>query len=363
MPRKNGEKRRQKCVRIGEMTKAEAQKRERELIRQYDTGEVADDRDLTVSNLLETWLEQNAPSLTSETTLSPTTYQRYQSIVRLHLIPGLGHIRLSKLTASHVAETYRSLRESGLSGQTCLHVHRVFHRALNYGIRPLHLIAKNVAAEVPAPRPTDRTMAPMKREGIQVLLEVAKGTRLETPVALAALTGLRRGEILALRWDGIDFKRRLLAVNESLEQTHTFGLRFKSPKSRSSRRVIPLAEETAAILKAHKAKQERERERFGRDYLDQDLVFCNPDGSPWPPDTLTQQFSAMAKSVGMKGFRFHDLRHAFASLMLKDGGSVKEASILLGHSSPVLTLSVYAQQVEGMGREAVSKLARSLLSA
>jgi integrase len=137
------------------------------------------------------------------------------------------------------AELYRGLRESGLSGQSCLHVHRALHRALNYGIKPLHVLTENVTDDVPAPRPPERTMKPIDELTVRMLVEVAKGTRLETLVQIAAVTGLRRGEILALRWCNVSFERGRLAVTESLEQTRALGVRFKAPKSRSSQRVIP----------------------------------------------------------------------------------------------------------------------------
>jgi integrase len=97
-------------------------------------------------------------------------------------------------------------------------------------------------------------------------------------------------------------------------------------------------------------------------YVDDDLVFPNVDGTPWAPDTFTTQFTKLTKSAGMRGFRFHDLRHAFASLTLGDGVSIKEVQTLLGHSSPVVTLSVYARSIDGLGRQAVNELARSLLA-
>jgi integrase len=179
------------------------------------------------------------------------------------------------------------------------------------------------------------------------------------PVALAAVTGLRRGELLALRWSNVDIERGSLFVAEALEQTQN-GVRFKAPKSRSSRRFVPLAPEAVAILRTHKAAQKAARSA-SRFYVENDLVLCNDDGTPWPPDTFTVQFAALAKLAGLQGFRFHDLRHAFASLTLADGRSVKEVQLLMGHSSANTTLSVYARAVEGLGREAVNGLARSLL--
>jgi len=149
-------------------------------------------------------------------------------------------------------------------------------------------------------------------------------------------------------------------VTEALEQTKSNGVKFKLLKSPSSRRALPIPRELVAKLQAHKEAQALERAN-ALFWTDDDLVFCNPDGSPWPPDTLTKQFASMAHLVGAKGFRLHDLRHAFASLTLSNGVNVKEVSTLLGHSSPTLTLTTYARSVEGMGRSAVQGLADSLL--
>jgi integrase len=115
------------------------------------------------------------------------------------------------------------------------------------------------------------------------------------------------------------------------------------------------------ILRSHRAIQNAERLRLGPRYHDDDLVFCNPDGTPWPPDTFTKQSAHIARLVGMKG-RFHDVRYAFATLTLQNGTSVNEVPALLGHSSPVITLSTYAHIVEGVAREAVNVLANNLMS-
>jgi integrase len=117
------------------------------------------------------------------------------------------------------------------------------------------------------------------------------------------------------------------------------------------------------VLEAHKARQDDDRKRLGHAYSENDLVFCNEDGSLWPPDTFTKQFANIARLTGMEShFRFHDARHAFASLTLRNGVSVKEVSTLLGHASPTLTLSTYARAIEGVGRAAVNDLAETLLS-
>ncbi|HZY97740.1 MAG TPA: tyrosine-type recombinase/integrase [Candidatus Cybelea sp.] len=359
LPRLPDQSRRQKCIRLGRISKAEAQERERQVLRRYDEGSFAEESTKTVGDLLDAWLTDLKPTVKSQT-ISPTTYQRYASIVKLHLKPHLGAVSLRRLSAGDITTAYGKVRAKGLSGQSCLHTHRVLHAALEYGTKTLGWLRANPAAAVRSPKVTRKTAA-LDGNTVPILLEATKGTRFEYPVALTAMTGLRRGELLALRWSkSVDFERRRLIVAESLEETKILGLRFKAPKS-GKIRVLPLADVAVPLLRSHRARQDAERRRLGSRYHDNDLVFCNPDGTPWPPETFTKQFAQITRSIGMKGFRFHDLRHAFATLTLKNGTSVNEVSQLLGHSSPVITLSTYAHVIEGVARDAVNVLANSLI--
>jgi integrase len=237
----------------------------------------------------------------------------------------------------------------------------MLHKAFGDAVRRRKL-SKNIVSLVEAPRAQERQLVPLNRERVRLLIEAAQGTRLEVPVAVSAVTGLRRGEILALRWRNVDLDKGSLWVTESLEHTREYGIRFKGPKSTSSKRFVPLSPECVELLRSHRAAQDGAKGDAGPCYDDQDLVFPNPDGSPWPPDTFTVQFGKLAALVGLKGFRFHDMRHAFASLTLADGVPIKEVQSLMGHSSPTVTLSVYARSMEGLGRAAVNGLSRSLLT-
>ena len=357
-PLSNGRKRNLRSIRIGRMSKSEADAKKREILSKVDTGRLHEDgASASIEQFLGGWLDATRDRLALRTA------ERYASIVKLHVVPVVGNVRLSKLTADHLRRIYKTIKEKGLSNQTCLHVHRALHTALQYGVREERILSENVAGRVKAPAVERREPAPVSREQIRFLMAAARGTPLEVPIAVAAVTGLRRGELLALRWQHVDLDKGSLFVAASLEHSRAASgrIRFKGPKSKTSRRVIPLAPECVMLLRSHKAQQEEERGFAGDAFVDNDLVFPNPDGTPWPPDTFTAQFSQLAKSVGMRGFRFHDLRHAFASLTLGDGASIKEVQTLLGHSSPVVTLSVYARSIEGLGRQAVNELARSLL--
>jgi integrase len=355
----NSGKRNLRSVRIGKMPKAEADAKKREILSTVDKGMARDHAAATsVEAFLNSWMEATRDRLASRTA------ERYASIVGLHIVPVIGNVKLSRLAPEHVRKIYKAVKDKGLSNQTCLHVHRALHTALQYGVREERILSENVVGRVKAPTAERHEHAPVNREQIRLLMAGAKDTRLEVPIAVAALTGLRRGELLALQWQHIDLDKATLFVAASLEHSRAASrrIRFKGPKSKTSRRVIPLAPECVMLLRSHKEGQEKERDLAGDAHVDNDLVFPNADGTPWPPDTFTTQFSQLAKSVGMRGFRFHDLRHAFASLTLGDGVSIKEVQTLLGHSSPVVTLSVYARSIEGLGRQAVNELAKSLLS-
>jgi integrase len=359
LPRHSNGKRRQKEHRLGEGSKAEARAREREVLRNMDDGTMDEPSKATVKDLLEAWLKYITPTEKAQP-VAPKTYERYVSIVRNHLVPILGHLSLKDLKTKHVAQMHIQLREKGLSNTTALHVHRVLTTALNVGGKTLNMTKTNPASEVPAPRPSHRQLD-VDKDKVIFLIQAARGTRLELLVLLAATSGLRRGELVALKWSAVDLERKRLVVSESLEQTRMFGLRFKQPKS-GKMRVVPLADVLVKSLTSHRARQLEIRERLGSRYFDQDLVFCAGDGTPWAPDTLTKDFSSLAQRVGLKGFRLHDLRHAFATISLAQGTSMKEVTELLGHSTPAITMSYYAHTMDGMARDAVNRLTESLVS-
>ena len=356
LPRVPGEKRKQRCFRLGAMTKAEAQEKERDLLRSFDEGKWSGGRQMTVGELLDMWLRDN------ESHFAAKTWEGYESKVRLHLKPAIGSIVVSRLRPKHVVDALNAIRRKGLSPQTNVHLHRILHTALNYGKRTLRVVEENVVSDVRCSG-AHREIATLSEEQVRLIVAAARGTRLEVPVIVAALTGLRRSELLGLRWSAIDLDRGLLSVTTVLEQSRRYGVRLKNrTKSPSSRRTIPLAQAVIEVLRLHKERQDAEQIGRGQRHAGSGLVFCNSDASPWPPDSFTKEFAAIARRVGMKGkFRFHDSRHAFASIVLKNGTSVKEVAELLGHASPTVTLSAYAHQMEGAGRAAVDALAASIL--
>jgi integrase len=347
-------KRRQKWHSVRGIKK-EAEAEMSRLLNEMNTGAYVEPARMSVRDYLDKWLADYAKH-----NVAGKTYERYDEIVRNYLAPELGSTMLPKLKPLHIQSFYSKLLASGrrdgkggLSAQTVLHCHRVLNAALKQAVR-WQLLARNPAEAVQPPRPERTEMRALDEAETATLLRLLSGTRLYPPVLLAATTGLRRGEILALRWEDLDFEKRTLRVAQSLEQTKD-GLRFKAPKTHRSRRLLALPAIAADALKAHKVAQAKERLALGRLYQDHGLVCPRQDGTPWPPDMLSTAFAAfVARSDALPHVRFHDLRHTHATQLLRAGVHPKVVSERLGHSAIGITLDTYSHVLPGMQEDAVS---------
>jgi integrase len=241
--------------------------------------------------------------------------------------------------------------EGGLSAQSVVHLHRVLHRALAQAVK-WQLRARNPVDAVEPPKPERREMRALDEDQTAELLSVLEGRRLYIPVLLAVTTGLRRGELLGLRWSDVDLASGTLTVQQTLEQTKD-GLRFKSPKTHRSRRSIVLPEMTVEALGSHRAAQAEEKLALGPAWDEHGLVCPRQGGAPSAPDVFSTAFAAFVRRSGMKPFRFHDLRHSHATHLLRAGVHPKVVSERLGHSSVGITLDTYSHVLPGMQQDAV----------
>ena len=191
------------------------------------------------------------------------------------------------------------------------------------------------------------------------LLQKLQGSRLHVPVFVAVTTGLRRGELLALRWADVDLESGSMTVHQSLEQTSD-GLRFKSPKTERGRRQGALPSFTMDVLRAHKVDQAKVRLKLGPIYQDNDLVFPRDDGAPLAPDNFSSVFAAFVRRSGLPHVRLHDLRHSHATQLLKQGIHPKVVSERLGHSKISITLDTYSHVLPGMQEDAAQKIDAAL---
>lgn len=328
----------------------------RRLLRTVDTGEHLDSSKITVAQFLKQWLD------TTRATINPKSYERYAEIVNNSLIPAFGHCKLVKLTGFIIQEAYikwetsgrRDGKEGGLSPRTRAHIHRILKSALKHAVK-LRLILRNPADDVKAPKAGKATIKTHTIEQTAILLRALRDTRLYYPVLLAIVTGMRRGEVLALRWKNVDFENKTIRVVESLEQVKQ-ELRFKEPKTGKTRAVI-LLDHALQDLRAWRIRQAEELLRLGVRQDENTLVCARWDGQPLKPDSLTGEFRiAIRKIPEVPTIRYHDLRHSHATQLLTNGIHPKIAQERLGHASIKTTLDLYSHVTETMQEEAAEKL-------
>jgi len=231
----------------------------------------------------------------------------------------------------------------GLTAQTVLHVHRTLSQALAHAVKA-GVLFKNPAEQVKPPRPPRKEIAILSKPEVATLLRAAEGTPHYLPVLVAVTTGMRRGELLGLRWSDVDLKAARLTVNQSLERVKG-KTTFKSPKTSGSRRTITLPALTVEALKEHRSQHPR----IGAG----ELVFSH-DGIPWDPDSLTKAFNRLIEETAVRRITFHGLRHTHISHQLMDGVHIKIVSERAGHASVSTTLSVYAAFVPNMQADAAA---------
>jgi integrase len=346
-------------------SRKDAERELRRLLRALDTGEHVDPSRIT----LREWLGQWLGAIRAE--VAPKSSERYGEIVNNYLAPALGNLQLAKLAPVHLQDAYnawasggrRDGKTGGLSPRTRRHIHRILSTALARAVEQ-QLIARNPCDvfKKRLPKVELREMATLTAEQAQRLLDAIRHNRVYWPVLIALATGMRRGEVLALRWRNADLDRGDLRVVESLEQTKA-GLRFKAPKSEKAR-AITLPAFAIEELRRLKREQAEELLRLGVRQGGDTLLFARADGEPMPPRSLTHEFAKVAGRVkDVPRVRFHDLRHSHATQLLLAGVHPKVAQERLGHSSISITLDLYSHVTATMQEDAAAKLDMAFKSA
>ncbi len=309
-----------------------------------DNGKPSPHGTETVATFLMTWLDGARP------TIRPGTWRRYEQLTRLYLVPGLGRIRLVALGPHHVAKLYRDLLDGDMTPANVHYVHRTLRRALGQAER-WRLVTSNAAAVVTPPRAEHAEMHTLTADQVRRLLEFAPDR--DRPLYLLAVsTGMRLGELLALRWAEVDLGTGSLRVVATLRHLSGEPATFATPKTPRSRRRVELSDSVVAALSAHKVTTIEERWRAGQLWNDHDLVFPNLLGRPRGSSNIVRAFHPLLESAGLPRIRFHDLRHTAATLMLGRGVHAKLVSEMLGHASIAITLDTYSHALPSMHREA-----------
>ncbi len=304
----------------------------------------------TTGCYLTDWLASVKPSL------RPSTFTSYEGNICNHVLPRIGSGALARLTPQHLQRVYAECLAGGLSPTTVRHIHAVIHKALDQATR-WGLVPRNVASLIRSPRPRRHEMATLSPEQVRAFIGAARGDRFEALYVLAVTTGMRRGELLALRWRDVNLDAGTLQVRASVQRTRDGGLTFSEPKTSRSRRQISLTKAAIAALQRHRPAQAAERLRMGAAWEDLDLVFSNECGRPVEGSNLLRRsFFPLLKRAGAPRVRFHDLRHTAATLMLGQSIHPKVVAEMLGHSQISTTLDLYSHVTPTMQRQATDAL-------
>lgn len=300
---------------------------------------------ITVGEYLGLWLEN------TRGTLRPNTWSQYQGVVRNHIRPALGEIRLCELQPQAIHSFYNRTMANGISRRTTKLIHSVLHRALVMAQRQ-GLIIRNPSQMVEVPRLIKHEMMVLDDTQVRQFLIVARGRRLETLYHLAFTTGMRQGELLGLKWKDIDWAGCVIHVSRQLQRIKDRGLMFVEPKTQSGTRLIQFGPETLRQLMEHRKRQDHER-LCGK-WQDHDMVFASARGTPLDLRNVLRDFKEILRDAGLPNMRFHDMRHTAATLMLLHGIPLLVVSRRLGHAKPSITLDIYGHYLPGMQGMAAS---------
>ncbi|MEZ4501041.1 MAG: site-specific integrase [Dehalococcoidia bacterium] len=313
-------------------TKRAAKAFEAERKAEIARGTSVDPSRLSVGELLSRWQSHYVAH-----NVRGSTARRYGSIAR-RLTSEIGAQRLQALKPADIQAMYVRLLDAGLSPRTVLHHHRVLREALAWAMR-MRLIEVNAADAATPPKATQKEVRALSPSEVGTLIASIEDEDLRRVALVTVATGMRIGEVLALRWS--DLEDGQLRVERAVVYTPREGFSFEPPKTRAGRRAVALGASTIEVLREHRVTQNERRLSAGSAWADNDLIFPDHLGNVWAPYLVSKSFTSAARAAGFDGFTFHGLRHTTATLMLRGGVDAKLAAARLGHSSPVITQTLY----------------------
>lgn len=304
----------------------------------------------SVAQYLTRWLDEVA-----EPRVRSATLEGYERIIRLHISPVIGSVKLARIGPSDLSRLYQTLRLKGLSARYVQLAHAVLHSAFREAER-WGLLTRNPADLVDGPRPARPVFQPLDQNQVNALLEAARGDRYEALYLVAVTSGLRQGELLGLRWTDFDADRATITVRQQLQRTRA-GWVLSEPKTANGRRTVVLPQVAVSALIAHRTKQLEERLQAGPRWQGSELVFTSHVGGPIEKQNLIRRsFKPLLRNAGLPDIRFHDLRHAAATLLLLQGVHPKVVQERLGHANIAVTMDIYSHVLPTLQRDAADKL-------
>ncbi len=371
-------------------TRSEVQDKLNKVLNKVSTGTYKEPSKTKLSKWLDNWLNDYMKN-----SLRPTTWESYEVQIRKHIKPAIGYLKLSQVTTSHLQKLYNDKlsgnrsdnKQGGLSVKSVRYIHGIIYGALEQAKKE-GMIAINPADAVKLPKLERPEVKYFDSDQVALFLSYAKETHYFTAYYLEVATGLRRGELLGLRWKNVDLQNKSVTVSQGLVRTKQ-GLVFQPPKTKLGRRTISIPANVSEVLKFHHKQQDRLKEKAESAWVNElifankdqpesnDLVFTNEIGKPVDPRALTRHFERLIDKInrdieliGEKGdwkqedieakkiekISFHGLRHTYATLCLQQGVDMKTIQENLGHFDPGFTLSVYSGVTDKMKQESTDKI-------
>jgi integrase len=325
---------------------------------------------LTFKNFIEEqWLVDM-----STNNLAPKTLSRYKKMLEQRILPALGNIKMSDINRNHLNKLYSGMlsdgsrldkKSGGLSGRTILHHHRLLSSIFNMAVR-WDVVRESPVCKVTPPKVQHSSIEFFDDEQVEQLICVLADLdndklKYKTLITLALFTGLRRGELLGIEWDDIDFGLQEITIRRSVQYLPGMGVFTKEPKNKTSFRTISISDSVIAALETYKEFQTNDSTTKANLWIPSNLLFTTWDGRPMHPDTVTRWFGKFIKRNSLKHIPLNGLRHTNASLMLADGVDVKTAATRLGHSTPTMILNNYGHMLRRSDREAANKLEHRII--
>lgn len=314
--------------------KRQAEQEAVKLVAGLQSGVYAAPEKTTLRDYLVRWLEDVCVPR-----LEANTVKAYRTCIDLHIAPRIGQLWLTDIQPRHIQRLYADMAVNGIGARTIELTHVTLHSALKQAVR-WQMLSRNPAEGAVPPRPERREMKALEPEQIAAVMEAARKTPIGDLVYLALCTGMRKAELLGLKWTDIDWDNQTIQVQRNLVRVGGKTI-VKDTKTRGSRRSIPVDKTVMDRLRSMKAISKSE------------YVFTKQDGkNPMDPSTVTHQFARVAASAGVPGLRFHDLRHTHATMLLSLGAYPKVIQERLGHSTIATTMDIYSHVAPTMQREA-----------
>ena len=312
-----------------------------------------------VKESLEEWLRIWLKTYVKPS-VKPYTLNSYEGVCNRFLIPELGRVKLSELSAIQIQQMYNSLlTDRGLSAKTVKNVHGILHRALRQAVK-LGMIRANPSEMCDLPKVRRKEFKIMEQEDIAVFLKAIRGDPFEHLFQVTLFTGLRQGEVLGLTWDCVDFEHHVLYINKQLQKTDKIGGEYVLVPTKNSRsRVVTVAESVMQILKEEKRLQDQKREHAEAAWCnDWNLVFTNEFGGHLSHFSVYHHFKDIVRGIGLGEIRFHDLRHSYAVIAIESGDDIKTVQGNLGHATASFTLDVYGHVSQKMRKQSADRMER-----